>query len=63
MKFKDLKIGQKFRMTGWHEDVVGQKIEPYTKTSEDGKYTLTFTFTANGARQSWIEPDDDVELL
>jgi len=59
MKFKDLEIGQKFRMKNGNPGVVQVKIKPEKSPSVlDG--WLTHKDIAMRIRGGWVRDDDDV---
>ena len=61
MKFKELKIGDKFRMDGWMPGVVSIKIEPTQSSNERNMITHREVATGIGA---WhVKDDDDVILV
>lgn len=57
MKFKDLKVGQKFRMPNWQSGTVDEKIDP---RKNNGRTHREVTLGTSGVRGSWVKPDDEV---
>ena len=61
MKFKDLEIGQKFKMKGW--DTVDVKIEPEELKDPEGvkpSKVARHRGVSDGIGGAWIKDDDEV---
>lgn len=63
VKFKDVKVGQRFTRREYAPGVVDEKIEPVM--ADNGKFMLTFKEVnpPTGILGGWLKDNDEVILL
>ena len=61
MKFKDVKVGQRFTKESWAKGAYHTKIEPIkTKNVKSGWLT---SLASDGIYCAYVKPDDEVMVL